>query len=265
MVRDVGIYEADRDAKPNQDLESLIVAENLRLAARQEVVLAAEIEREMNLLRVQFGDEKSFAAALQSSALAIDTLRHEVTETIRGRAWIEKQIAAELSVTENECRQFFETNREAFAQPQRFRARHLFFAAHDGMPLELIEEKRSAIQACAERIAQGENVERLAAELSEDEATKKSGGDLGYFSGGRMSPEFVAQMETLQVGQVSVPFQSHLGFHIVQLMDSKPARSLSFDEVRPEIVDALANEKRATAVASVVARLAQAEVLRPQR
>ena len=254
LVGGVGVF--------GEESETQIVEENLRRFAREELVADSEIEREMNLLRYQFGDENAFAKAGDAAGVSMATLRELVAEHLRGRQWIEKQIAGAMSVTDEEARHRYDANRAEFMQPQRFRASHLFLAAPEGTPPEVVEIKMQAIKALAARIAKREPLAVLAAEASEDEATKPLGGDLGFFAAARALPEFVAQIEKLRIGQISAPFQSELGFHIAQLTDVKPPRELTFDEARPEIQQQLANEKRASAVASITERLRAAEFVR---
>ena len=114
----------------------------------------------------------------------------------------------------------------------------------------------------AQRITKGENLGALATELSEDGATKRQDGDLGFFSDARVPAEFFAQIESLQVGQVTPAFQTHLGFHVVELTDVKPSRELSFDEARAEIASTIANEKRFGAIKAVRQQLAAADFIR---
>jgi foldase protein PrsA len=99
-------------------------------------------------------------------------------------------------------------------------------------------------------LRRGEALSALA-EFSEDEASKRDGGDLGYFSEARVPSEFMAEIKKLHVGETSKPFRSHLGFHIAQLTEIKPAHALNFEETRGEIMSALANERRATSVAQI--------------
>ena len=251
IVHGVGIYETDVRAQPEHDLDALIVAENLRRASRNEPVASAESWRELELLRDQFGDEKTFARAMQESGFGPDFLRGAMTENLRERTWLEKQIAPRLSVTDDECKQLYERNPKQFLEPIRYRASHLFLAAHAGSPPGVVEEKRKAIQALATKIAAGEGLAQLAGEYSEDEATKAQGGDLGFFAANRVPPEFLAEVEKLQPGQISPPFQSHLGFHLVELSERRPARALALEEARGEIRLSLGNAKRALAVAQL--------------
>lgn len=233
------------------------LAQNLRAALKDEPVGEQTIEREMDLLRAQFGDNQLFLRALAASQVSLGELRAQVTEHARALAWIEKQIAPQLAVTDAEQAAFYETHRAQFLQPIRFRASHLFLAAPTGSPPELILAKQSAIQGLAIRLLAGESFAALAAEASEDERTKLQGGDLGWFDAARMPPEFIAEVVKLKPGEVSGPFQSHLGFHLVQLAEAKPAREMSFAETQPEIQLSLGNLKRALAVAQLQSSLAQ--------
>lgn len=258
-----GIYETDlgRDAKVTA--RDLAVAENLRRAAVIELIDPARIERELAVLQAQFANDRVFEEALQASGLSIASLRDEIASQFRGRQWLEKRIAPAIPVTEQECRQFYESHRDVFKQPLRFRASHLFLASHAETPPEVVEEKELAIAVLARRVAKGEALAQLATEASEDEATKDRGGDLGFFSGARMAPDFVAEIRKLPVSKVSKPFRSPLGFHITQVTDIKAARLLSFDEARPEISLAIANERRALQADRLTQTLSGAEYLRP--
>ncbi|MEN3368743.1 MAG: peptidyl-prolyl cis-trans isomerase [Verrucomicrobiota bacterium] len=252
-----GIYETDLDEEVTAS--DLVTKENLRRVASKESVDPARIDREISLFKAEFGQEKTFAKALHSSGLSVSSLREKIGEELRGLDWLEKQIGSEPTVPERACRNFYEAHLEFFTQPVRYRASHLFLAAHAETPPETIEEKAKAIEALALRLSRGEAFSQLAAETSEDETTKSRGGDFGFFSENRMAPEFFAEVKKLRPGETSKPFRTHLGFHIVRLDEMKPARLLSFDEARAEILAAMANEQRVLHANQIVARLSRFE------
>jgi parvulin-like peptidyl-prolyl isomerase len=239
-----GIYETDLGSDDEATAADLIALENLKHASADEKIDPARIDREIDLLKAQFGDDKNFEKALREGGLTVSFLRENVTNQLRGLDWLEKQIQPAGIITEQECRQFYDAHRDLFAQPLRYRASHLFLAAHAETPPEDVEEKEKAISAFSARLSQAEGFSQLAMEASEDEASKPRGGDLNYFSETRMPPEFMAEIKKLSVGEISKPFRSHLGFHIAQLTAIKPAHLLSFEEARSEIATVLANERR---------------------
>lgn len=257
-----GLYEKDLNGNEVFTASDLVAAENLRRAAKNEQTDATKIDRELSLLRAQFGSEKAFVRALGLNGLSRLSLREKIADQFRSLQWIEKQIPRETMATDQECRKFYEAHRELFAQPVRFRASHLFLAAPNETPPEVVDSKQKAIEALAVRLGHRESLSQLAAEASEDEATKSRGGDLGFFSASRMPPEFFAEVQKLHAGETSKPFRSHLGFHIVQVTEIKAARLLGFEEVRGEIALAIANERRALIAEALAETLGRADYVR---
>lgn len=253
LYRAPGFHEMLARFLPQSDAARL--ARNLREAARGEVISEEAIAREMEILHAQLPAPEAFAGALREANLSEEKLRAEVTENLRARIWLEKQI--DTSVSDDEVHVALDAAATSFNVPQRFHARHIFLAAPDGSPPQVMAEKQSTIQGIAIRLLSGEKFEELAAETSEDEATKKSAGDLGFFSAQRMPPEFMAEVEKLQAGEQSAPFRSHLGFHIVQLLEVKPAEKIPEALARAEIKVSLGNVKRALAVTRLTEQLRQ--------
>ena len=74
---------------------------------------------------------------------------------------------------------------------------------------------------------------------SEDEASAKNGGDLDYFGRGRMVPEFDQVAFAMEPGQISDLVKTQFGYHIIKLVDKKPATMRTLAEVRQQLVDQL--------------------------
>jgi len=243
-------------------LTRLISNSVARSLAGDEKISKGKIGSALNLLRWQFPNEKAWQIALGASDLSARSLRRFVTDDLRVQHWITRQIAPRIDATEIECRNFYEMHQSSFAQPVRFRASHLFVAAPAKTPQEVVETKQQTIKSLAERIKQGEKLTDLAAVGSEDEATKNRGGDLEFFSESRMPPDFFAAVAKMHIGEISQPIRTRLGFHIIELTDSKPAREMNFEEARPEIRLIIENEKRRTALQNLAGNLSRrAEVV----
>ncbi|HSH37185.1 MAG TPA: peptidylprolyl isomerase [Chthoniobacterales bacterium] len=260
VVNGAGIYESD--LHEGEDVAQLIIAANLRRESSGEPVNDATLQREVELLRHQFGPAEVFDAQLEASGLSAERLRATITEHLRAQQWIEKQIAPELHVTDQECSTLYQSKQEWFAQPVRFRVSHLFLAAPEVTPPDAVQAKQDAARALAKRLTKGEDFALLIAEASEDEATKDRGGDLGFFSAERMPPDFIAEVEKLAPGKPGKPVRLQHGFHILQLTEGRPARQMPFEEVQAEIALHLANGKRGPAVERLQHRLAAAEFIR---
>jgi peptidyl-prolyl cis-trans isomerase SurA len=69
-----------------------------------------------------------------------------------------------------------------------------------------------------ERILKGEDFSVLAKTLSEDPGSAADGGDLGWTAPGTFVPEFDAALRRLAPNEISEPFRTQFGWHIVQLL-----------------------------------------------
>ena len=283
MVVGKGVYQGDlarqlaetaylsgleQDKKTEAERETALTKLIIRAAALShagsEDVSSAEIKRQVNLLRFQFGDEKTWTAALNRSGLSMSSLARILREDLKIRAWISKEIADQLAVKDDECRKFYDSHRAQFFLPERRNVAHLFLAAPTETPPDVVETRRAAIEALSVRLAAGEDFATLVAQNSEDDATKLRGGELGYFSTNRMPPDLVEATTKLHPGEISKPVQTRLGFHILKLIDVQAPRQQTFDEVRSDIAIEIANYKRQIAVEKLSAGLAGgASYLRP--
>lgn len=83
------------------------------------------------------------------------------------------------------------------------------------------EEARKKLSELRERILAGENFNQLAVKNSEDPSAQYNGGEMGYVGRGAMVPEFEAMAFKMKIGEISQPFESPFGFHILQLIDRR--------------------------------------------
>jgi len=72
-----------------------------------------------------------------------------------------------------------------------------------------------------QRLQEGEPFDELARRYSDDAASGSLGGDLGWVQPGQMVAEFEQQMNALNVGDVSQPFESRFGWHIVEVLERR--------------------------------------------
>lgn len=107
-----------------------------------------------------------------------------------------------------------------------------------------------------ERLLAGEDFGELVREYSEDLSTKENGGDLGWLPAEDLQIQaFKSAVDTLEVGEISFPFQTQFGYHIVKIEEKELGRKISLEEDWQQIKDWALNVKRQKALRQWVEEL----------
>ena len=123
----------------------------------------------------------------------------------------------------------YQAESQRFETPEQTRARHILVRG------ETLESQTKAEKLLLDLKA-GANFEELAKEVSDDPGSAAKGGDLGFFSVGRMVPQFDAAVKELtQPGELSALVKTQFGWHIIQLVERRAAGKRSYEEVRDDL------------------------------
>jgi peptidyl-prolyl cis-trans isomerase D len=170
----------------------------------------------------------------------------------------QEQIRQKTTVTPAEVQNQYNQNVAQYQTPEQLRASHILLKTEGKDEAAVRKQAESVLQ----QVKAGGDFAALATKFSEDEASKAAGGDLDYFGRGRMVPEFENAAFGMQPGQISDLVKTQYGFHIIKVVDKKPAATRTLDEVRPEITDQLQFQKAQQAV-QALARTADDKISTP--
>jgi peptidyl-prolyl cis-trans isomerase SurA len=109
---------------------------------------------------------------------------------------------------------------------------------------EDIAESKAKIDSIYSLLEKGADFAELAAQYSDDENSAQTGGDIGWYGSDEMTEEFKQAISGLQPGEYSKPVASQFGYHILKVLDIKPARPLDFQEDYGDI-EAIAKRHKA--------------------
>ena len=104
------------------------------------------------------------------------------------------------------------------------------------------ENARKKLLDIKTRIKNGEKFSDLAAKFSQDPGSKNRGGDLGWATEGTFVPRFTEVMNTLKKNQISEPFKSQFGWHIIQALDRRKQDD-TVQRIRQKAERAIQNRK----------------------
>jgi peptidyl-prolyl cis-trans isomerase SurA len=101
------------------------------------------------------------------------------------------------------------------AVEDQIHARHILMKTNELADDALVQQKLNALR---DRILKGEDFAGVAQTTSEDPGSASEGGDLGWAGPGTFVPEFEQMLASLKDNEISVPFHTQYGWHIVQVL-----------------------------------------------
>lgn len=114
-------------------------------------------------------------------------------------------------------------------------ARHIFIAGDD-------VDIETRLSAARQQLEAGASFQALAADISEDPNSVDNGGELPWFSEGQMPPAMEEMADSLEIGQISQPFRTQFGWHLLELMDRR-TRDINDSALRDQANAALRQSK----------------------
>jgi parvulin-like peptidyl-prolyl isomerase len=160
--------------------------------------------------------------------------REAIQRDLMIRAYVKEKIEPTITVTDADCRAFFDGHLQEFAGVDSVRARHIILQSSSADTDKDKADQEKLINDIRKRAKNGEKFERLAQMYSQD-GTAENGGDLGFFARGTMVKEFEEVVFSLKKGEISPVFRTQFGLHLVKVIDKKPAAPPNYELAKPKI------------------------------
>ncbi|KOX98751.1 peptidylprolyl isomerase [Pseudomonas nunensis] len=250
-IRNPKAYKQLRQAA----LDALIDKELLwQEALKRGVVISdATVQSQVALTRQAIGGPEVFARKLQDSGFD----EASFTEYTR-RELAAQEVFADLTRVaepdEKQVRDFFQAHRAEMGSPEQIQARHILIKVPQGADAATVEAARLRLEELRVQVASGADFASVARSASEDDSAS-AGGDLGYFTRGRMMPEFEAAAFALRPGQVSEPVRTPVGWHLIYLQNHQEAADVTEEQGLETVRVYLARQQKAQARRDVLAQL----------
>jgi len=250
---------SENESPPGPDQAQMIRLNLLReLIDRQLLLQKAEelglmaVEAEVNArlkdYRAPFADDAEFEASLRDRAMTLEDLRTEIRRTLTIEKLFNRQITAQIKITEAELQQHYDDSAATFtlAEEQLHLAQIVVTPEPETPTPNLLnddakdDETASAkIEMIAERLAQGEDFATLAQNYSEDPVTTPNGGDLGFIPKSSLDKADIALrrvVAALSPGDISPVVEADGQYRILQLIDREAAGQREFSDPRVQQV-----------------------------
>lgn len=185
----------------------------------------------------------ALAMAVEESGQLDNALIQAELEEFRNEMLISRHFEGHLrqAVDEQAVENYYTNHVEQY-QSRSAHAAHILIRVDNRMSEAERQSKLTAAREAFSRLQAGEDFAELAKEYSEDKVSAEKGGDLGWLREGAVAPEFSEKLFSLETGEITEPFLTPFGFHIVKLTDGPRNITRSLEGVAGDIRYQLRNQ-----------------------
>ncbi|RBP48520.1 peptidylprolyl isomerase [Arenicella xantha] len=196
-------------------------------------------------LRADFERRASLASAIYDNGdldtAVLDAEIEEFRKELLISRYFEQYLDA--AVTEQGIQNYYTENINQY-KSRKVKVSHILFRTNPRMDES---ERQVVLSKAAEahsRIAAGEAFDVVAKEVSEDAISASKGGDLGWLNEGAVSPGFSEKVFRMQAGELSEPFQTDFGFHVIKITEPPQEVTRALETLKGDIRYQLRNKTK---------------------
>jgi len=138
------------------------------------------------------------------------------------------------NVTEQGVKNYYSNHRDEF-QIKKVKVAHILLRTRAKMSDSEIQVVKSKAHEAYSALMTGKEFAEVVKDYSEDKVSAKKGGVLGWLVDGSIEPEFSKQIFSMSVNDISEPFQTGFGLHIVKLLEGPKVINKAFEKVQGDI------------------------------
>jgi peptidyl-prolyl cis-trans isomerase D len=181
-----------------------------------------------------------------------ETYRMPEKRRVRYLSLDAESLRGKMTATAQEAEARYKQNIATYQTPEQVRASHILLKTEGKNDAE-VKKQAEAILA---KVKGGADFAALAKQYSED-GSKDNGGDLDYFGRGAMVKEFDEVAFSLPPGKTSELVKTQFGYHIIKVVDKRPASTKTFADVKLQLEDQIKYEKAQAEAARVADEIAK--------
>jgi peptidyl-prolyl cis-trans isomerase C len=242
----------------SQALDNVIATVLLRNEARDMKLTLdkAKVDEAYQQISKRFPSEEEFKKALATRGLDEAGLRKALEENMLVSLAIEQAVREIPAAADTDIKKFYDENPKYFEQPEQAHAAHILLR----VPPNSTPEQKTEVQSRLEGIRADIESKKItfaeaATKYSDDKGSAQKGGDLGFFSRGRMVKPFEDAVFSSTAGTLTPIIETQFGYHLIEVIEIKPARKMSLEEASDKIKTYLEGKTKQEMVEKHVADL----------
>ena len=231
-IKDISLQN-NLDEKRIKNIKKQLITDLLiqyiitKFAKHQGITISEEaIHTEFKKIQQGYMHPSTFKLYLSRQNINLSEWKRNIKYNLLVQA-ILKQISLDIaSPNEKELKLFYQNNLNNFKKKSRVQIRHIFHT------------KKDVLLKISELLKTGRKFKTLARQFSKTpELEKAHWAEKGLF-------QIFDQAFTLKKKQISPIWQSDHGWHIIQVLDKQPGKTLSFEEAKPKITSILIRQRQ---------------------
>jgi peptidylprolyl isomerase len=148
--------------------------------------------------------------------------------------------------TDADIQTAYDQNKAVFTVPASLHFAQIFIAASQNAEKATLDEARKQAADLAKQAhASGADFAAIAKASSQEKVSGARGGDMGFVPDEALLPEIRKAADSMKAGDISQPIETAAGFHIVKLIESRPASIRPFADVKEQIRATLRQQREA--------------------
>lgn len=274
-ARGKGIDASRREAVEAEVLDEIIVKRLLVKSATDADRVAARTNSDTMISEAWKRAEspEGLTRHLKSIGFTLTQFTNNAVERAICQEVVKRELLPGIKFSDDDLKKFYETNSDAFTDPEIARASHILLSTRDmksGLPLSAEEKtkRKEKAQQLVERARKGADFAKLADDNSDDPGVRENHGEYKFTRAKddprrAMPPEFEKTLFALKPGEVSDVVTTEFGYHIIKLHEVLPARKIAYSEAQERIRQFLTNielEKRSPVFFEKLKRDAAVEI-----
>lgn len=232
-----------------------------------------DAEKELKTIIDKVGSKEKFNEILKQNGITSAQFKKDLQEEVKMKKLV--GILSSAKVSEAQAQKFYNENLSKFKYPEKVRASHILISANPEELKEkvasdpankglgkaeikaLVDKEVAAKRADAEKVLaevkkDPSSFAKIASEISDDKASAKKGGDLGFFTKQEMVEPFSKVAFVQKPNTISGLVQSPYGFHIILVKDRMKAGQEPFAKVKGEIMAYLENQSQVKVLENLI-------------
>ena len=137
-------------------------------------------------------------------------------------------------VNDEAVRNYYNSNQDQF-NVEKVRVSHILIRTNKSMSDIERQALLTKAREAHSKVTSGSEFEKIVEQYSEDKVSAKKGGDIGWIKKGAIDPVFSEKVFSMKKGDITEPFATTFGFHIVKLMDEPQVIKAPFEKVKGNI------------------------------